>query len=855
MDGGRIEGWRRGHPELSTCMQSTELMTARTDASTAREHPRSTLAPTDEVSKDNIPKPQEDMAVPWWLALLGARRSAVWGTEPGDLRAMFTGRTGDLRQERALEHVHSTPELRHSHRGAHEEDSAEALWNELSKDAAGGVVLDRESFLHLHQRVEAATRAHDEHHGRPWLVLYQTPQQRHKWGEHQPAFHPWMGDIMLDLIVVGVCYMLGDVIKLSFYKCTAYDTYSNASSYVEYDELASGGPGYPYDGGDDDEAAPYCVGLSEGVLHAAAFYLCIFRLWSCGMMYRARFCTDGSVAHLTLDVASGLLVVLASHGVRPPVDYLLETPPRHAATGFVLLLIFALPALGLFMLRYLELALLHPTEASRRTAGAQLVHLAGSAVWWGAALAAAAASSRHAAHSRVARDLLRLCAALTLVGGWWYDARISYVLLRERSLRRRGYTRGALGRKTKTVPMNLNFVLHRWQEFMYLMLGEAILQLVISAATTVRDDGSGDVEDDNLYYAVVISGFLAVLCMGHSYHLTEPHRADHHATRRSAVSGILFAMLFSFRGFSVLCVGVGFKLALYDPHGTRLEDATTANQPGQRTALAAPMAVCFGLQMLMHPLHIGFKRYYSPRWLRRHPGRTVCIVLRLVLIAAMGASAATGLEPWQLAILQAMLAVAQAALLQAQLVWFGTQREQHHAGMQRGSSGHLHLGGIDADAHGHHQQQQHAAGGSPRFGGSPRSPRLALPYVVEGAAEDGVEDRAESDDESDDEPSVGSHGPTGRRANGKPTLAHPRSAAPDGADAALSSWPSATRPERGLSDPLAAAITPRSPGIGAGHEDEGLRGASEDEAARSSEQRGVSLGDAERSSVGSRPEI
>ena len=155
-------------------------------------------------------------------------------------------------------------------------------------------------------------------------MLYKTPQQRHRWGEHQPAFHPWMGDIMLDLIVVGVCYMLGDVIKYSFYKCSAYDTYSNTTaSYTGYDEAMSGG--YPsYDGGgggdEDAHASPYCVGLSEGLLHAAAFYLCIFRLWSCGMMYRARFCADGSVAHLTLDVASGLLVVLASHGVRPPVD-------------------------------------------------------------------------------------------------------------------------------------------------------------------------------------------------------------------------------------------------------------------------------------------------------------------------------------------------------------------------------------------------------------------------------------------------------------------------------------------------------------------------------------------------------
>ena len=132
MDGGRIDGWRRGTPGLSTCMQSTELMTARTDASTAREHnPRSTLPPMKEVSKEGL-KPQEDLNVPYWLALLGARRSAVWGTEPGDLRALLTGRSGDLTDERAIEHVHSSPVTltngeHNSHHGAHEEDSAAAL--------------------------------------------------------------------------------------------------------------------------------------------------------------------------------------------------------------------------------------------------------------------------------------------------------------------------------------------------------------------------------------------------------------------------------------------------------------------------------------------------------------------------------------------------------------------------------------------------------------------------------------------------------------------------------------------------------------------------------------------------------
>ena len=81
-----------------------------------------------------------------------------------------------------------------------------------------------------------------------------------------------------------------------------------------------------------------------------------------------RWCTDGSLLHLGLEMTITLLVIFASHGVLPVTAYAQDC--MSPLTGFVVLLSFCLACLGVFCLRYLEIGLLHPREASRRTAGA-----------------------------------------------------------------------------------------------------------------------------------------------------------------------------------------------------------------------------------------------------------------------------------------------------------------------------------------------------------------------------------------------------------------------------------------------------------------------------------------------------
>ncbi len=125
--------------------------------------------------------------------------------------------------------------------------------------------------------------------------------------------------------------------------------------------------------------------------------------------------------------------------------------------------------------------------------------------------------------------------------------------------------------------------------------------------------------------------------------------------------------------------GIGFNVALREPHG----ESSTA-----REQLATAMAACFGLQLLMHPAHVGYAQYYGLTILRRHTGRTLCITARVLIIAGMAAAAnisLPGWTAWQFCALQAALAGVQALLLQVQLMRYGTAQEQVCAGVHDGA--------------------------------------------------------------------------------------------------------------------------------------------------------------------------
>lgn len=97
------------------------------------------------------------------------------------------------------------------------------------------------------------------------------------------------------------------------------------------------------------------------------------------------------------------------------------------------------------------------------------------------------------------------------------------------------------------------------------------------------------------------------------------------------------------------------------------DDNSEASALAQKGLLAGSIALCFGLQMLMHPLHAGGMAYVSrvlASW------RRVAIVLvRLLILFGMIAvpRLLESWAPWEFALFQAASATLQCVLLRSEL--------------------------------------------------------------------------------------------------------------------------------------------------------------------------------------------
>ena len=185
---------------------------------------------------------------------------------------------------------------------------------------------------------------------------------------------------------------------------------------------------------------------------------------------------------------------------------------------------------------------------------------------------------------------------------------------------------------------------------MFLMLGETVLQIIVG-------DHAMESKLAPTGYSVKTAGLLLSLFMLYSYHAVEPHSADGHAYRRDAFAGLSYSILFPFKAVSVLLVGVGVKLALYDPH----VDPTDRTAVEQRWQLSTATLACFALEQLQHPLHRGFRHYFHAAL--THPARLAVLGGRLLGFAAIGASAALPLTPEEFVWLQAALGGVQCVLI------------------------------------------------------------------------------------------------------------------------------------------------------------------------------------------------
>ena len=142
-------------------------------------------------------------------------------------------------------------------------------------------------------------------------------------------------------------------------------------------------------------------------------------------------------------------------------------------------------------------------EGARRQSAGELLTCLELMVLWGVALALSATSFETASANALASDM---AATLMWVGNLWCICKPGLRTIAELALP------GALPLERTTVCPNSGFTLHRNNEFMFLMLGETLLQIVVAI-----DPGSVGSEGEEYAVLTAAGGFIVAVCMMSSF--------------------------------------------------------------------------------------------------------------------------------------------------------------------------------------------------------------------------------------------------------------------------------------------------------------------------------------------------
>ena len=149
------------------------------------------------------------------------------------------------------------------------------------------------------------------------------------------------------------------------------------------------------------------------------------------------------------------------------------------------------------------------------------------------------------------------------------------------------------------------------------------------------------------------------LSVMHSYTIPEP--PPHcHVMHKGGLKSVAWMILFNVKALTVWLVGIGIKIALFDPIAS--VDAFFAHD--QRLQLGLACALCYGTTLVMAPLHTSLKEFYF--------GTKLTPLFKLVEvlnISAMLGATWLRVEPYEYIMIQMVLGVIHMTSTQLELVW------------------------------------------------------------------------------------------------------------------------------------------------------------------------------------------
>ena len=307
--------------------------------------------------------------------------------------------------------------------------------------------------------------------------LTAVPTLRHIWGDKQASLHAGGQELFVDLIFVAAAYRVGEVLKLCIYSCAAPGVVggveaaaTNASHVVASHARALASAYFT-----ENE----CIGLGLAVLHSLAPFVCMYSLWDIEKRHRAMY-EVSSKTHVMLDWLTDFLLIAASMDMQPANAY---RSRRHPSLGLSRVLIPITGAFCVWMARIAEIALLSTRECARRQSSVELITCCQILVLWGGALVL----SMHDFGDPLTNARMSDCAAaLMWIGNLWWLWKQAFRSLIKLALS------GSLPLERMQVCANAGFNIHRNNEFMFLMLGETVLQIVVAIAPRAEAASDGE---------------------------------------------------------------------------------------------------------------------------------------------------------------------------------------------------------------------------------------------------------------------------------------------------------------------------------------------------------------------------
>lgn len=329
--------------------------------------------------------------------------------------------------------------------------------------------------------------------------FFKPPQQRQKWGETQIIPHVNWGDLFFDLFYVAGAYNLASILK--------YDMSFTGLGYF----LACFGPIFT-------------------------------NFWSNKMQYDSRFTTPDDAVHVLCEMIQLMALATAVLHIRP-LEYLAH-PAMHPET----FMFCAANCFGLMHHLFLSSEIQYfwvegEQTPSKHTARANLRH---TSITF-AITVAATVYSGILYYTDIGGDDKKTDHGpmILMFVSWITKPLLMYFLI---------FVRTPSDFKQYTVPMNIDFSIHRFGEWTMLMLGESVLSLLI-----VND--IADSAQDH-FYTTFYAGIVSVTLLQYLYFKSQPHGADQHAMRRTRVAGLAYSFLIQIYSAALIVVGVSYKLLL-----------------------------------------------------------------------------------------------------------------------------------------------------------------------------------------------------------------------------------------------------------------------------------------------------